>query len=437
MVMPCYNKIEYIGNMFDSIVAQEWDNIELILVNDGSTDGTQDVIVAYEPRFQERGYSVIIINQENLGVCAAAKAGLERVTGDYICMVDADDELDLKYVSTMAECLEKHEEYDYCMCGFSSYTGSGKNKEQGIIWLPQTSELDVVIEDYLFCSIRPAVWAYMVRKAYFLHCRIAETYITNTMGSHEPSFLVPLIANGGKAKFIYSPLYFHNSGVEGAHSQHHSFDKMFKHYDEYFELVGKAISRLSEFAMNTARKQQLYGYIDYYRLCTLYARAKDVQDEKCAELLFNDILVFVSNYFMLNLVTLQNATSEMKSQFLNAIHYLLSRWGLPITNISFKRVIGYGALGRAAAKLLPQLRETILEPTELWDVNGNGIDVNKPAFETLNEEDIVLIFPVGNIECSLRSELGQTRFRIMYNSDIQTCLFALILLNNARIFLGE
>ena len=56
MVMPCYNKVDYIAEMFDSIISQEWDNIELILVNDGSTDGTREVIAEYEQRFSARGF---------------------------------------------------------------------------------------------------------------------------------------------------------------------------------------------------------------------------------------------------------------------------------------------------------------------------------------------------------------------------------------------
>jgi glycosyltransferase involved in cell wall biosynthesis len=51
MVMPCYDKVEYIGEMFESILAQKWDNIEVILVNDGSTDGTREVISEYESNF--------------------------------------------------------------------------------------------------------------------------------------------------------------------------------------------------------------------------------------------------------------------------------------------------------------------------------------------------------------------------------------------------
>ena len=106
MVMPCYNKVDYIGEMFQSIVDQVWNNIELILVNDGSTDGTREVIAKWEPKFKERGYEVVIVDQENAGVCAAPKAGLERISGGYVSVVDADDMLAREYVSVMAGWLE-------------------------------------------------------------------------------------------------------------------------------------------------------------------------------------------------------------------------------------------------------------------------------------------------------------------------------------------
>ena len=69
MVVPCYNKVEYIGEMLDSVIAQKWDNIEVILVNDGSTDGTREAIAEYEPKLKTRGYETVIIDQENAG-CA-------------------------------------------------------------------------------------------------------------------------------------------------------------------------------------------------------------------------------------------------------------------------------------------------------------------------------------------------------------------------------
>ena len=113
MVIPCYNKEESISRMFDSILAQEWDNIELILVNDGSTDGTRGIITEYEPKFLERGYEVVIIDQDNQDVAAAVRNGLLRVTGEYVCQVDADDELDPRYVSMMAGWLDEHLWYEW------------------------------------------------------------------------------------------------------------------------------------------------------------------------------------------------------------------------------------------------------------------------------------------------------------------------------------
>ena len=131
MIVTCYNKVKYIGEMFDSIISQEWNNIELILVNDGSTDGTRDVITEYESKFYKRGYDVVIIDQENEGVCAATKAGLSCITGKYVCIVDADDELDPKYISTMAGWLEEHNDTDYCICdAIPSVSNGNRNADE-------------------------------------------------------------------------------------------------------------------------------------------------------------------------------------------------------------------------------------------------------------------------------------------------------------------
>ena len=219
MVIPCYNKVNYISNMFDSIIAQEWDNIELILVNDGSTDGTREIIAEYETKFRYRGFEVIIVDQKNSGVCAAAKAGLERITGDFVCMVDADDELDPKYVSTMARWLEEHEEYDYVACEGILYKIVDNTK-----FFRQFTPMEIVanrtdiLVRWLLSGFRTTVWIYMVRLSYFHKCRILETYYTQNKGSHEPGYVIPLLSYGGRLKYFPLPLYhFNKSGI--GHSQ--------------------------------------------------------------------------------------------------------------------------------------------------------------------------------------------------------------------------
>lgn len=83
--IPCHNAAPYIGAALDSVLAQTWKKLEIIVVNDGSTDGSAEVLERY------REHGVRVINQDNRGQCAAANRAFAESTGDYIKFFDADD----------------------------------------------------------------------------------------------------------------------------------------------------------------------------------------------------------------------------------------------------------------------------------------------------------------------------------------------------------
>lgn len=88
VIIPVYNAEKYLAECFDSVLSQSYSDIEVIIVNDKSTDGSDDVIRAYQKKDQR----IIYINKEkNEGVDAARIDGLQRVGGEYIIFLDCDD----------------------------------------------------------------------------------------------------------------------------------------------------------------------------------------------------------------------------------------------------------------------------------------------------------------------------------------------------------
>lgn len=84
VVMPAYNVAWCIGRAVDSVLAQDFRACELIVVNDGSTDGTRALLEGY-------GAAITVINQENRGMSAARNTGIRRARGTYVAFLDADD----------------------------------------------------------------------------------------------------------------------------------------------------------------------------------------------------------------------------------------------------------------------------------------------------------------------------------------------------------
>ena len=117
IIVPVYNAAPHLRECIDSLVGQTWQDIEVILINDGSTDESGAICESYlhDPR-------VIYHYQENAGVSAARNAGLDLATGEYVCFVDSDDWLELDAIKRL-----ENETADIVI--FNFYHGNKKHEE--------------------------------------------------------------------------------------------------------------------------------------------------------------------------------------------------------------------------------------------------------------------------------------------------------------------
>lgn len=90
-VVPVYNTSKYLKRCIDSLINQSYENFEIILVNDGSTDNSLDILKEYKKKDKR----IKIINQKNQGLSMARNNGVKKTTADYILFVDSDDYIDL------------------------------------------------------------------------------------------------------------------------------------------------------------------------------------------------------------------------------------------------------------------------------------------------------------------------------------------------------
>lgn len=87
LIVPVYNTEPYLAQCLDSLLSQSWKDLEIICVNDGSTDGGAQILGGYA----RRDARIRLIEQKNQGLSAARNAGLQAATGEYICFIDSDD----------------------------------------------------------------------------------------------------------------------------------------------------------------------------------------------------------------------------------------------------------------------------------------------------------------------------------------------------------
>lgn len=121
VIIPLYNQKQYVGEAIDSVINQTYPNIEVIVVNDGSTDNPLPFLEKYQK-------GIMLINQENMGLAAARNAGIRKSTGEYIQFLDADDFLHKDKIKLHLEfCIAENCEVSYCE--ISQYDNDTGNTE--------------------------------------------------------------------------------------------------------------------------------------------------------------------------------------------------------------------------------------------------------------------------------------------------------------------
>lgn len=114
IIIPVYNAENYLQRCFDSIISNNYKNIEIIPVNDGSKDGSQKVIDEYKKKYPDIFNPII---QENQGIGMTRNNGLKKATGDYIMFMDNDDYIDNDYIEKHLNEVKK-KDYDVVISGY-------------------------------------------------------------------------------------------------------------------------------------------------------------------------------------------------------------------------------------------------------------------------------------------------------------------------------
>lgn len=124
VIVPAYNAEKTIIRCIDSILQQDYEHVEIVIVNDGSKDNTLNVI--------QKAYGnndrIKCIDKVNGGVSSARNVGLKNATGQYVSFVDSDDYIDSDMISCMVSAMEK-DESDMAICGYR-YENNGLKKKK-------------------------------------------------------------------------------------------------------------------------------------------------------------------------------------------------------------------------------------------------------------------------------------------------------------------
>ena len=151
VVIPAYNAEQTIEKCLESVCSQTYENLEIIVVNDGSTDATPQLCDAWAVKDAR----IRVLHGKNKGVSSARNKGMEQATGEFLKFVDSDDSLERKCIETEWKCMV-HTGADWVVSGYVKETNNGTEvikPEDGVYSLDEFREIFPQIYPQMFLNV--------------------------------------------------------------------------------------------------------------------------------------------------------------------------------------------------------------------------------------------------------------------------------------------
>lgn len=261
VIIPIYNVEPYLSACLDSVIHQTYQNLEIILVNDGSTDTCPQICEDYAAQDQR----IVVIHKKNGGLSDARNAGLAIATGDYISFVDSDDLLSLDFYQILLQTLIENEA-DIVECGFVKFDTEIKiikeyEKENDNIEIFCTeTALELLIKDYL----QPMVW----NKIY---CKRVLENLNFPIGKiHEDVFWTyRVVGNAKKIVKIKNKMYGYRQQVDSISGKKYSLLRLYavEALEERIEYMKNNFPQLENLAIYT----YCFSAMSHYHMIDKYS----------------------------------------------------------------------------------------------------------------------------------------------------------------------
>lgn len=220
VIIPVYNAQKYLAQCLDSVLANTWNELEVICVNDGSTDRSGAILQEYA----QKDSRVVLIEQTNSGVSAARNAGLEQMRGDCVAFVDADDFIAPDFFESLARALTASDA-DIAVCGTLKCDDSffDKFKQTYLSGEPaeyRDSSDQIISDSYLF--------SYMTGRIFAVSCLEGVRFPSSLSLGEDTAFNLQIYARHSSLKVVYATknMYFYRIGHPDSLTNTYDFDQV-------------------------------------------------------------------------------------------------------------------------------------------------------------------------------------------------------------------
>ena len=258
VITPCYNGEKYISRFIDSIIKQTYNNLELILINDGSSDRTEEIINFYRKKLEARGIKFIYQFQENAGQAAALNLGLKLFTGEYLLCLDSDDEISEEFVEKRVEFLQNNSEYVYCYGKAISVSEDIPGKILGVHDKRKKEEGKDFFRDILY--VKDVFFpGYMIETSAFEKA-VPNREIYTGAGGQNAQILLPMAWYYGEPGYVEESIYiYYIRNDSHSHSQNTS-EKIIRQLCNYEDILVGTIDKIQDQAAQEYKSEVLKYY---------------------------------------------------------------------------------------------------------------------------------------------------------------------------------
>lgn len=267
VIIPCYNVAPYVKRCIDSVLNNTYRNLQVICVNDGSTDDTLEILKSYT---DER---MIVVSQENKGLALTRNVGMEYADGEFFCFIDSDDWIHKEYFMKLIE-VQRKTHADITVCKYlktHDFCDDSEIKTASI----STKRFVDVFNGSVLCDV---VWCKLYKSDF-----IGDTRFVNVF-SEDKLFNASLLISQKDAvcAIVDAALYYYFMRADSAiHSYHEHL--MLSLAQEFLKLSKKTTdSELFKSFVETSVKIALSS-----RYMTMFRRDLDSYNKSCDDFLRN------------------------------------------------------------------------------------------------------------------------------------------------------
>lgn len=253
VIIPMYNAAGYLKRCLDSVLAQNYTDLEIILIDDGSKDNTEDISKEYEAKDQR----IVYCHQVNSGVSKARNKGMELACGEYISFLDADDYIAPDYFKNMMEAARKTNA-DICYCKPYNVDVSGNDISNKSNWNydGKIFSIDPQNYDWTAPNAHFVVWGGI----YKAEC-LENLYFSEELSVGEDTwFFAKMLKNASRVVVLNERLYYY-CHIEGSAVRSGFSDKRYselKAWEMICELNKDNLSCQAAFTLRILRMYRKY-----------------------------------------------------------------------------------------------------------------------------------------------------------------------------------